>query len=152
MKREFAILNATRQNIIKALDGLSLEALNKIPEGFNNNIIWNAAHVVVTQQLLCYALSGNKLRVPEHVIAAYRKGSKPGMPATQEEVDQAKKWLTESIDWIQEDYSKGIFTEYKEYPTSFGYTITSIEDAIAFNNVHEAMHLGWIGAIKKSLI
>jgi len=32
----------------------SLEQLNKIPEGFNNNLIWNIAHCVVTQQLLCY--------------------------------------------------------------------------------------------------
>jgi hypothetical protein len=35
----------------------TLEQLNKIPEGYNNNLIWNIAHVVVVQQMLVYKLS-----------------------------------------------------------------------------------------------
>jgi len=40
------------------IEDFSLEELNKIPEGFNNNIIWNIAHVIATQQALVYGLSG----------------------------------------------------------------------------------------------
>jgi hypothetical protein len=29
-----------------------------IPEGFNNNLIWNIGHIIVSQQLLVYKLSG----------------------------------------------------------------------------------------------
>jgi len=125
MKQAFDILKATRQNYLKAIDGLSLEALNTIPKGFNNNIIWNVTHVIVT--------------------------SKPKRPATQAEVAQSIEWLKDSVDWIKEDYEHKIFKDYSVYPTSYGFTLNSIEDAISFNNVHEAMHLGWIGAIKKSL-
>ena len=76
---------------------------------------------------------------------------RPKRPVTQGEVDQTIAWLTDSIGWIKEDYQMGIFHEYKQYPTSYGYTIHSIEDAITFNNIHEGMHLGWVGAIKKCL-
>jgi len=151
MKTEFEILKAIRRNYLKAIEGLSLETLNTIPEGFNNNIIWNVTHAIVTQQRLCYLLSDNKIRIPKGIVGAYKKGSKPTRPATQAEVDQSIDWLTASIGWIEEDYEMGIFKEYKVYPTSFGYTLSSIEEAITFNNVHEGMHLGWIGAIKKSL-
>jgi len=151
MDTQFNILKATRNNYLKAIDGLSLDTLNTIPKGFNNNIIWNVIHVVVTQQLLCYGLTGNRIRLSEEIITNYRKGSKPKAQVTQAEVDQTISWLTESVDWIKEDYQMGIFKEYKQYPTSYGFELNSIEDAITFNNIHEGMHLGWIGAIKKSL-
>lgn len=151
MTTQFNILQVTRDNYLKAIDGLTLEQFNTIPEGFNNNIIWNLTHIVVTQQLLCYGLTSNRIRLSEDIITDYRKGSKPKRPVTQEEVNQTIAWLTDSIGWIKEDYSMGIFKEYKRYPTSYGFVVSSIEDAITFNNIHESMHLGWVGAIKKHL-
>lgn len=151
MQHHLDILKATRNNYLKQLDGLSLAHLNVIPEGYNNNLIWNAAHAVVTQQLLCYAMSGVEVKLPKDIIALYRKGAKPGGPISQAQVDQIKSWLTESIDWLAEDIKAGTFKTFKEYSTSYGYTLTSIEDAVAFNNVHEGMHLGYIIALKKHL-
>ena len=151
MTTQLNILKATRKNILKAIDGLSLEALNTIPKGFNNNIIWNMTHVVVTQQLLCYKLSCNKMRLPNEIVTAYKKGSEPAESVSAEHVAQTVTWLSDSIDWIEKDLDMDIFKEFKPYPTSYGFTLTSIEDAVTFNNVHEGMHLGWIGAIKKSL-
>ena len=118
MKTHLNILRATRKNILKAIDGLSLEALNTIPKGFNNNIIWNATHVVVTQQLLCYKLSGNKMRLPDGIVAAYKKGSEPSDPVSAEHVAQTIAWLSDSIDWLEEDLEQGIFKDYKTYPPS----------------------------------
>ncbi len=151
MKTQFNLLRATRKNILKAIEGLSLEALNTIPTGFNNNIIWNATHVVVTQQLLTYGLTANKLRIPKEIVTDYKKGSKPAEPVLAQDVSQTVDWLSDSVDWLAEDLDLEIFKEFKTYPTSYGYTLNSIEDAVTFNNVHEAMHLGWINAIKKSL-
>lgn len=151
MQNHIDILKATRANILKQIDGVSLEQLNLIPEGFNNNLIWNAGHVAVTQQLLCYAMSGLEVKLPKDIIANYRKGAKPEKAVSQEEVDQIKVWLTESIDWLATDLEAGIFKTFKTYPTSYGYTLTSIEDAVNFNNTHEGMHLGYIIAMKKHL-
>jgi len=151
MQNHIDILKATRANILKAIDGISLEQLNEIPEGYNNNLIWNAGHVVVTQQRLCYVMSGLEVKLPRDIIAIYSKGTKPEKAVTQEEVNQIKTWLTESIDWLEADLAAGIFKTFKTYPTSYGYTLNSIEDAVTFNNVHEGMHLGYIIAMKKHL-
>lgn len=151
MQQQLNILKATRANILKAIEGISLEQLNVIPTGYNNNLIWNAGHVAVTQQLLCYAMSGLEVKLPKEIIAMYRKGAKPEKAISQAEVDQIKEWLTTSIDWLAEDLEEGIFKTYKEYQTSYGFKLTSIADAVSFNNVHEGMHLGYMIALKKHL-
>jgi hypothetical protein len=53
--RKMQTLDITRtsRNILSQMAG-TLEQLNKIPEGYNNNLIWNIAHVVVVQQMLVY--------------------------------------------------------------------------------------------------
>ena len=50
------VLANTRMFFNKYLKSMSLKELNTIPKGFNNNIIWNIGHIVVTQQLLAYKL------------------------------------------------------------------------------------------------
>jgi hypothetical protein len=54
----FQVLRNTREIFKKIIEQNALEDLNKIPNGFNNNIIWNIGHVVVSEQLLAYKLSG----------------------------------------------------------------------------------------------
>jgi hypothetical protein len=64
------------------IQGYTLEQL-KVPEGFNNNIIWNIAHVIVTQQILVYKLSGLPMIVTDEMVEKYRKGTKTEHFATQ---------------------------------------------------------------------
>ena len=54
-------------------------------------------------------------------------------------------------DKMEDDYANGIFKEYKEYATSFNATLSCIDDAILFNNMHETMHLGFMIALKKKI-
>jgi hypothetical protein len=60
MQETFKFILKSRQKFIELLDGLSIEQLNKIPTGFNNNIIWNFAHIVVSTQTLVYVRTGIK--------------------------------------------------------------------------------------------
>ena len=41
MKKQFDTLRITRNNILKDIKALTLDQLNEIPKGFNNNIAWN---------------------------------------------------------------------------------------------------------------
>ena len=50
MKTQFDILRKVRAMVLKFIDGLTVEQLHTIPEGFKNNIAWNVLHLVVTQQ------------------------------------------------------------------------------------------------------
>lgn len=149
MKNDINILRITRTNILNLISSLSVEQLNRIPEGFNNNIIWNVAHNVVTQQLLVYRLSGVDIRIDENLIDKYRKGSKPSNEVSTEEIELVKGLLLDTVDWMEEDYENGLFQSYKEYTTSYNITLSSTEDAIRFNNTHEGLHLGYAMALKK---
>ncbi|RNL88744.1 DinB family protein [Sinomicrobium pectinilyticum] len=152
-EKQFDILKNTRSLVVSAIDGLSLDQINKIPEGFNNNIAWNLAHLVVSQQILCYRLSGLECNVSEEVINGYRKGTAPSpeKPVTEEELLYFRELFLNNADKFREDYRKGLFTEYNTYTTSMNVTLTDIGSAMAYNNMHEGLHLGYILALKRAI-
>ncbi|WP_298509429.1 DinB family protein [uncultured Kordia sp.] len=140
------------RNVIKRLlKETSLEALNKIPEGFSNNIIWNIAHIVVIQQLLVYKLSGLPMYISDEMVSKYRNKSKPEGNVTQEEVDEVYGLLDSLLAKTEEDLAAGIFKNYTEYTLNLGTTLRNVEEAIEFNNIHEGIHYGYILALKKAL-
>ena len=149
MKEQFNILKTSRKIISKKIENLTLEQLHEVPDGFNNSIVWNVAHVVVTQQLLHYKLSGLDCLAPEELIDTCKKGTKPTAEFSQEEFDEIKDLLIGLPETLEEDYNEGLFKDFQEYPTSTGYTLISIEDAITFNNFHEGIHIGVIFALLK---
>jgi hypothetical protein len=151
MSYNLKILKVSRQNILNLIEPFNLEQLNHIPKGFSNNLIWNFGHMIVTQQLLCYSLSGLEPKIEGDLIDAYRKGSTPSTAVNQEEVDLFKNLAISTVHQLESDLEAGIFQNYKEYPTSFGISLSSIEEAIQFNNVHEGLHLGYAMAIRKLL-
>ena len=128
------------------------EQLLEIPKGYRNNIWWNVAHVVATQQILFYKLGGAEPKVPQELIDKFKKGTVPDGTATDEEIDIIKSFLFSTVEWAQEDYEKGLFTNYKAYETSAKITLKNIDDAIAFNMYHEGIHLGVILSLQKVLM
>jgi len=130
LKRALEITKVSRKAFRNILDNYTLKQLNKVPDGFKNNLFWNIAHVVVTQQLLCYRLSGLDTLVDEEWI-------------------ELKELLFSTIEKIEEDIEAGLFNEFKEYPTSTGFVLKSVGDAFEFNNFHDGIHLGYVLALKK---
>ncbi|MGB1248209.1 MAG: DinB family protein [Chitinophagales bacterium] len=149
MQQEFDWLKTTRQNVLNILKDFSLAQLNEIPAGYNNNLAWHLGHLVVTQQLLCYKLSGNSSTIQDVIIDKYRKGTTPKENVSQEEIDWIKEKLLTTVDEMQVDYDNNIFDKFKEYPTSYNITLRSIEDSIRFNTLHEALHFGNIISMRK---
>ena len=147
----FEILRITRENILSIIEKMDYEQLNKIPPGFNNNLVWNLGHVIVTQQLLCYKLSGLDLKIDPELVDKYRKGSKPEGLVPQAEVDLLKNYALEMVKVMEADYNNKVFQAYNTYTTSFRITLDHIDKAIEFNNVHEGMHLGTMIALKNVL-
>ncbi|MFD1294906.1 DinB family protein [Lutibacter holmesii] len=144
MQKRFDTLLKSRQLMLKVIENTSNEQLNKIPTGFKNNIAWNIAHLVVTQQLLCYKLSGLDCKVSDEVIRNFQKGSAPSYEVSSEEFEVIKKQFLQFPVVLDEDYAKGIFKNYTKYTTSVNVTLKSIDDAIDFNLLHEGIHLGVI--------
>ena len=149
MNSVFEVQKTIREILLKILDNHSLEQLNKIPTGFSNNLIWNIAHCVSTQQLLVYKLSGLPMTVSEEFINKYRKETKPEGDVSQAEVDEIRTLLLTTLEQVQKDYADGIFQTYTEYTTSMGYTLKNINGALDFNNYHEGIHTGIAMSIRK---
>lgn len=151
MEQTFELNRTCRKLIAPFLEDFSLEQLNTIPTGFSNTLFWNIAHVVVTQQLLVYKLSGLHMLISDELVDKYKKGSKPEHAATQEEVDQIKALIFDLVDQTQADYGSGVFTQFTEYPTSSGFVLKNVKHAMAYNNFHEGLHLGIMMSMKKIL-
>lgn len=153
MKAQIDILQVTRNNVIAEIKDVSNHQLNYIPEGFNNNIIWNVAHLIATQQLLVYSLTKTPFVVPKSLIDANRKGTKPSMYYSQTDTKEIIEYLNTTVNQMEIDYNSGVFSDkpFKAYKTSYNVTLRSVEDAIAFNNVHEGMHYGIIKMMKRFL-
>lgn len=147
----FDIVLKNRKILATFLEAFSLEDLNKVPENFNNNLIWNIAHLVVTQQLLTYSLSGLPMHVSDEMVDKYKKGSQVKRNVSQDEVNEIKELLFNTIEKTREDYKNGVFNSFQPYTTSTNSTLKSFEEAMEFNNFHEGIHLGYILALKKSL-
>ncbi|MGA9637332.1 DinB family protein [Flavobacterium sp.] len=151
MKPNFELSRIQRKVIASFIENYNLEQLNTIPAGYSNNLFWNIAHIVVTQQLLVYKLSGLPMHISDELVEKYKKGSSVTAPATAEEVAEVKNLLHNTIDQTEKDFANGIFKTYSDYPTSTGYVIKSALDAMQFNVFHEGIHIGVMMGIRKFL-
>lgn len=141
-----------RKNLLKILVNTSKDDLLEIPYGFNNNIYWNIAHCVATQQLLHYYLSDNLFRIDSYWIENYKKGTLPKLEVNDSEIEDLKFLLTETSNVLVKDYDEDLFEDYNSYTTSFGLDLKDIDEAIVFNNIHEGLHYGYVMAQKRALL
>lgn len=147
----FYIIKQTRENFEKLIRSLTNEDLNKIPEGFSNNIIWNFGHAIATQQLLTYGLSSLPLIVDEEFLNEFRKGSRPIKNYNEENVKSILEISKITLESVERDFNEDRFMYFKNYITSYGVELKSVDDALSFLPVHEGLHLGYAMAIRKSL-
>ncbi|MGB3066402.1 DinB family protein [Sphingobacterium thalpophilum] len=145
MQETFEFILQARQKFIELVDSLSLEQLNQVPAGFNNNIIWNFGHIVVSTQTLVYVRTGIKadtawVRYNED----YKKDTKPARFVEQAEIDELKAIAIQSIEQIASDYAKGLFKETTSFSTAtYGYPMDTIEEVIALTSGHDNVHYGY---------
>ena len=151
MRKETGDLYKLRQNILAVVDGLTLDELNEVPKGFNNNIIWNLAHMVAAQQGVCYRRAGLPMLLEEKFLSEFMPGTKPEKFYDQDFVDQTKQNLLKTIDQFDEDLKNQAFGNYEIWTTRYGVEIKNIEDMLQFLFFHEGLHSGYIMALKRAI-
>lgn len=145
------LLKTERQLIFRGIENLSDEHLLKIPDGNKNNVLWNLGHIVVTQQVLHYTLSRLELRIPKELVSIFRTGTSPELWKETPNINEIKSLLLELPNKFLEDYTNGLFKEFRPYKTSTGVELNSFEGAVTFNHFHEGTHTGIILALIKQL-
>lgn len=151
MNEEIENLKRTRRYILDFIKELSVEQLNEIPAGFNNNIIWNLGHLMVAQQGLCYVRAGIPAIIDSKYLAMFKPETKPDVSVSAEDIDQIKILYISSLEAFPSDYDRKIFTNYTAFTTSFGIEMKNIDNVISFLPFHEGVHLGYIMAMKRLL-
>jgi hypothetical protein len=152
MNKAFDIILKPRIGLIKLIESLSIEQLNEIPPGFNNNIIWNAGHIIATQQGVCYKRAGLDLRIEESFFLAYKPESKPEKFIGKDEVENICGLLISTMEQLETDYNNNLFTNYTPWTTRYGVELSNIDQVINFLPFHEGLHFGTIGAMRRLVV
>jgi len=141
-----------RKNMVSLLENFTEKQVNFIPENFNNSILWNIGHILVTEQLLVYKLSGLPLTIDENLVPLYAKGTKPEVKGSTEQIEMVKNLLESTVLKTRQDYKDHLFKKYQSYTTSTGIVLNKVEDALLFNCFHEGIHLGVLMSLKKLVL
>lgn len=151
MEKQFEIIRKTRGMLLSIVEGLTTEQLNKIPSGFNNNVVWNMGHIVAAQQGVCYRRAGLPLIVDDAFFQKFKPDSKPEALVAEAEINRIKELLFSTLDDLQRDYEAKKFVNYTPWVSRYGVAINSIEDAVAFLPFHEGLHVGYAMALKRAV-
>ena len=147
MDKRIEKIKKFRQFLLAQVTGLTTEQLNKIPEGYNNNIIWNVAHLICASQSLCYLRAGQSITVHDKHFSPYRTNTRPSAFIDEQEIETIKTMFISSIDELQVDFDKKIFDNYSPSENIlkvYGIELNNIEDALEFLLYHEGFHSGYI--------
>ena len=148
----FENIKQTRQLFARLVDGLSVDEINTIPNGFRNNIGWNFGHIVVSTQALCYLRTGIQPDREVPFIATYGKGTVPTNWIGAEELNLLKAQAEETILLIEQDYAKGVFHTMTPFATeTYGLEMDTIEKVLTTTLAHDNLHLGYATALRKAV-
>ena len=152
MTKSIEIIKKPRLALFELIKDLSIEQLNQVPTGFNNNIIWNMGHLVAAQQGVCYRRAGIEMIVSEDYYNTYGPGSKPEHFISQAELDEIKGFFISTLDQFVIDYNNHLFANYVPWTTRYGVDLNNIDDAFKFIPFHEGLHFGYVMAQKRALL
>nr|MBC7613132.1 DinB family protein [Pseudopedobacter sp.] len=149
MKKQFEIYRTTCKTLLAYIEGLSAEQLNRIPAGFNNNIIWNLAHMFTVQQAGCYKRRGHSMLIDEATYENFKPGMVPPPFLDDEQINPDKDLFLNTIDQWGKDYNDNLFAQNPSWRQSMGIDMNTIEESINFLLWHDGVHGGIIMSLKK---
>jgi hypothetical protein len=152
MDRHFKILRQNRGLFISLLNSLSIEQINEIPPGFNNNIGWNFAHINSVMQAINYTKASVQGKIPQEIVDRYQRGTRPEQFIDETEMNFQKQMAVELVDEMEKDWNSGLLVSYSPFKTSLGVSIESNLDALIFTGAHDFLHMGYAWALKRLVL
>lgn len=144
----FEQLRTYRSELLSIVEGLSDAEVDKVPEGFNNNIRWNLGHVLVDQYLWIWVLTKEDMLIPPGFNEWFGFGTGPShFTDATPKLSALVELLKEQPYLIQERYHGKMEEEFA--PTEMG--MSTIEQVLIRTIFHEGLHIGAIQALKRKL-
>jgi hypothetical protein len=151
MNKKIENIKKYRRFLLNQVSSLTVEQLNKIPNNYNNNIIWNIAHLISAQQGICYLRAGQQAIVPDKYISPFSTTTKPDRFIDMDEIEEIRKLFIDTIDRLHSDYDRKIFGNYTPSPNIlrvYDIEIAGIDEALEFILYHEGYHGAYVLALK----
>jgi len=144
-------LKSLRLFLLRQLEGLADEQLNRVPASFNNNIAWNLGHLICAQQSLCYGRAGLPPVVADEYFSPYLPTTKPTRALSNPELTMLKELFISTIDQLATDVAAGLFGQYTSsamLQQLYGVKVDNLADALSFLLYHEGLHAGYVLSLK----
>lgn len=142
---EYVIKQFVRTRIVlkQTLENIKPEICLTVPWGFNNNILWQAGHILTTAEFFLFK---GKESIPESYQKLFGPGTKPAdWPTDVPYIETLLRQLDEQLERIQ---AIDVNTFNEQLPKRLIGNETK-EELAAFAAFHEAMHVGQIQAMRR---
>jgi hypothetical protein len=143
--KQIEFLKNQRSNLLLQLEKLSNDELSFIPEGSNNNILWNLGHILVIPQHHFYVVKGHTPHVKQYYIQHYMSGSHPNATDIGKEFKEIKELLLPTADYLKNDYDKGMFNNFRAFGSK------DFIETLEFLTKHETGHITKINQLLNQL-
>lgn len=147
----FDQVSFVRQATLKAVENLSESQISVVPEGFNNNILWNLGHIYLVQERFVYQIPQKAAQIPNGFLELFGQGTKPSewnvQPPALSEVLQVLKEQPTRIKEMLKDHLRDELP--KPFTLPSGLTFNTIGELLTFSMYHEGMHVQTIKMLKR---
>lgn len=151
------LLEAARGYTRGLLDGLSDDEWFAMPDGCPSHIAWQVGHIVLAQFGLCTARSfgpspSDEGVLPANYVELFGRGSQPvGDPARYPSPDELREKLDSVHAYVMSclrERSEDAFAAPAAEPFL---NLKTCGDVVRFASLHEMLHAGQIGLIRRLL-
>jgi len=144
-------MTTVRTWLLKSPGGLTDSELLRTPSGWNNNILWNIGHVITDQCNMIYLPCGLPSPLPAEYNALFDPGTSPAGWHTVPNASKALECASNLQTQIQTDMRGNRFETYSPMKLDDGVVLSNVEEAVSHCNLHEAIHLGVIMALRRAV-
>lgn len=149
--RALNILSFYRDVLLRELGELDDQEVMVVPEGYSNNVLWNAGHILYYSCFSTYRPSGQAIPLPEAYKELFKAGSSPAdwtaPPSPTEIVGGLKDIQTR----MENDYHAGVFDSFTPFNNGPTLELRTLSEALMFHIAHEGEHIGRITCMKRQL-
>lgn len=137
-----------RSRTLAIVAELSENQADVVPRGFNNNIRWHLGHILSTQERFAFLFIGEHLSLPQELMNLFLNGTKPAdWQAAPPDLPSLLRLLEEQPGRIRERLQgrleEQLTAPFKEF--------SRLDEVLLFGSCHEAMHAGYMMALKKAV-
>lgn len=141
-----------RGYLLKVLENVTEETADVRPEGFNNTVRWNAGHILEIAEEFFFGFPKTS-HIPVEYKKIFGNGTKPAdWQAEPPSLATLRTQLHDQVARIQETMEGRLGQPLpKPFSLGSGLDFATYDDVLLVALIHEAMHLGYINAMKRAI-